>query len=77
MTRLINLTLAIAAVILWSIILAGCTIHVDKSTHLVANIDAGSLARVTIHTDAENTSETKADGNTASAEADLTIPLLP
>lgn len=80
MTRTINLTLAIAATILWAFVLGGCTgplIAVDKSVHIHANVNADSLSRVTLETRATNTSDTTADGNTASAEAGLTIPLLP
>lgn len=80
MTRTINLALAIAAIILWAAVLGGCTgplITVDKSVHIHANVNADSLSRVTLETRATNTSDTTADGNTASAEAGLTIPLLP
>jgi hypothetical protein len=58
------------------VFLAGC-ITVDKSVHVFATIDASGMSRVEVHTTTENISDTKADGNSASAEADIKLPLLP
>lgn len=58
----------------------GCTgplVTVDKSIHVAAFVNADKLSRVAIETKTTNTSDTTADGNTASAEADVSIPLIP
>lgn len=76
---LITFLAALAAIVL-ALAMSGCTgplVAVDKSIHVVSFIDAGTMSRVDLTTRTTNTSDTTADGNTASAEADLSIPLLP
>jgi hypothetical protein len=67
--------LALAAAIVL-LLTSGC-ITVDKSVHVFATIDASGMSRAGVHTTTENISDTKADGNSASAEADIKLPLLP
>jgi hypothetical protein len=68
---------ALATVLVASaVLLTGC-ITVDKSVHVFATIDASGMSRAEVHTTTENISDTKADGNSASAEADIKLPLLP
>ncbi len=58
--------------------MCGCQgpfIAVDKSVHV--DVHSAPMSMTNVDTRATNTSDTKADGNTASAEAGLTIPLVP
>lgn len=66
--------IVVALAFLVAMMMAGCTgplIQVDKSVH----VHAAPFS--VVKTSTTNTSDTQADGNTASAEAGLTLPLVP